>query len=165
MKRYWNKTTALIIAAFSLFFVQCTKDKVSISTPTEATRWEKIAGTYKVFDTNGVYLYEMNITHIQGNQEHIDSLYFENFDDKFSISNWQSPWPLSDTYINVGVHDPIIDKHGKRWHLFQETNENYNTLNNDTIRLRFWKSNILYYLTDVTPYFEGYSEQIAVKQH
>jgi hypothetical protein len=165
VKSYRNKKTAILFAVLSIFFVQCTKDKVSISRPTEPTRWEKKAGTYKVYDTNGVYIYEMKISHLQGNQENTDSLYFENFDDIFSFSYWQSPWSLSDTYINVGVHNPIMDKYGKRWHLFQETNENYNTLINDTIRLRFWKSNIQYYLTDVTPYFEGFAEQIAVKQH
>jgi hypothetical protein len=162
IKIYLFKT----IVAGCCILGSCAKDKVPILEIPEPTKWEKISGNYKVYDTNGVFLYEMSISHAHGNQNNTDSLIFENLDDKFTFTKWQSPWGSKPKYyIVIGDHDPIIDKNNDRWHLFQETDYNYNVLINDTIHLRFWKSNILYYIEDVTPYFEGFSEQIAVKQH
>jgi hypothetical protein len=116
----------------------------------------------------------MDISYKNGNDPNTDTLCFDNFDNLFDFNKWQSPWGvMPENYLEFGSIDKIlyceimiiIDKNNDRWHLFQETDYNYNVLINDTIHLRFWKSNILYYIEDVTPYFEGFSEQIAVKQH
>jgi hypothetical protein len=45
------------------------------------------------------------------------------------------------------------------------TYEYYNNFHNDTIPLRFQKTNINYYISDLTPYYACDCKQIAVKQH
>lgn len=147
----------------------CTKDKVPL--PPEPTKWEQISGSYSVYDTNGVYLYEMQISHhtgIDGNGKQTDSLKFDNFDNDFYFSQFQqsgfSNWPA--THIEIGSHNPIKDKAEKRWKLFSGNLDiSVNTLVNDTIILKFSKSNILYYISDLTPYKSWEGKQIAVKQH
>lgn len=146
----------------------CTKDKVPL--PPEPTKWEQISGSYKVYDTNGVYLYEMQISHHTGigsNGKQTDSLKFNNFDDQFVFTEVQSNevvsnWPKN--YFQLGNHNPIKDKQGKRWNIQGLTNSKFNSLVDDTIRLRFNKSNIQYYISDLTPHFSGLLIHVAIKQ-
>lgn len=62
----------------------CTKEKVlSVPATPEPTKWEKIAGHYKVYDTTDVYLYDMDFVYIHDNATNTDSIRFENFDDDY----------------------------------------------------------------------------------
>lgn len=97
-----------------------------------------------------------------------DSLKFDNFDNDFYFSQFQQTsfanWPA--THIELGSHNPIKDKAGKRWKLFSGNLDiSVNNLVNDTIILQFTKSNILYYISDLTPYKTWEGKQIAVKAH
>lgn len=149
--------------------LSCKKDKVPL--PSEPTKWEKIAGTYKVYDTLGAFLYEMEIIHhvgIDGQGNNIDSLKFANINGEFDFSKEQSNQIISNmppNHFNIGNHNPIKDKSGKRWNLQGLTDNVYNCLIGDTIKLRYSKSNIQYYISDLTPYYSAICIEIAIKQH
>ena len=52
-------------------FISCSKEKVPKPiVPIEQNKWEAISGKYLVYDTVGVFLYELEITHKTG----LDSL-------------------------------------------------------------------------------------------
>ncbi len=162
----------LVIVAGVCFTVACTKDKTpKPTTPPEPTKWEKIAGHYKVYDTNGVYLYDMDLIHKTGvsyfgNIQ--DSLIFQNFDNEFTFTSVQyTPPPINLLMgIQIGGGDTLYDSNNKRWKLYGPSYlEKYNIFTNDTINFRFNKTNINYWIQDATPYFSCNCKQIAVKQH
>lgn len=168
MKQSIKYTFFLLLIAGGLW--GCAKDKVP--TPTPLTKWEKIEGTYKVFDTIGIYLYTMEIKHIQNLNEYgypIDSLEFVNFDNGFRFKTKQntptpSNWP--DTYILINAPNPSQDGNEHSWQLYGYSNNFENNIwADDTIHLKFRKINILYYLQDMVPYSDSICKQVAVKQH
>ena len=132
----------------------------------EPSKWEVIAGNYKVYDTLGAFLYDMNIVHVPNEvDEYVDSLRFENFDGEFMFTTKQSIWSsFPEYYITIGFHEPILDLTGNRWRVSSATDPTYNFLENDTIVLQFEKSNLQYYIQDLVPYFQCDCVQIAVKQ-
>lgn len=156
-----------LVAATFICSMACTKEKVPLPPePVEPTKWEKIAGNYKVYDTLGNYLYEMGISHIHNDSNNTDSLHFDNYGNLFNITCYQSPWSgIPEGYIEIGSKNPIEDKYSKRWDLSQATNLDYNVLINDTLKLRYRRVNILYYLEDISPYCDTTIIEIAVKQH
>ena len=153
----------MIIVIFS-----CRKDKVQEPVVEEPTKWELISGDYKVYDTLGDYLYDMNIEHFKKTNESgytRDSLKYQNFDGSFDFKCQQENTAI-EMRIQIGSHNPIQDYSSNRWHLFGVSSEpEFNSFNNDTIILRFNKTNILYYLQDLVPYYECECKQIAVKQN
>ena len=144
----------------------CTKDKTH--EPFEPTKWEKIAGTYKVYDTTGVYLYTMEIEHSLGYNSfgnQIDSLVFKNFDDQHYFSTYQSLSSGSNKMqIRIIAPNPIKDKTNNRWQLYEVTDDVTNVWVDDTIILGFHRNNALYYLEDLTSYEDSTYRQVAVKQ-
>ena len=149
-----------------VLLVACKKDKVVPPCLPEQTKWELVSGGYKVYDTLGAFLYDLNIVHIYNEQDDIDSLRFENFDGEFSFTANQlatapSNFPM---HIRIGGGDTLYDTQMNRWKLSAGVSESYNQLIDDTIRLRFQKTNINYYLQDLVPYFACDCKQIAVKQ-
>ncbi|AEA42125.1 hypothetical protein [Fluviicola taffensis] len=77
-----NKKYALlipIIVGMSISFAFTKKKVPNQPTVPEPTKWEKIAGHYKVFDTTGIYLYEMDLVHIHNNTNNRDSIRWEHF--------------------------------------------------------------------------------------
>lgn len=169
MKQKWLNYLKVSPLMLILVLLSCKKDKVPSPTPiTEQTKWEKIAGTYKVFDTLGVYLYDMELTHKVGlNQWGIeqDSLTFQNFDGDFTFTSLQVDFSNIPMYVRIGSHDTLIDSETNRWKVNSGAVEDYNQLINDTIKLFFQKTNINYYIQDLTPYSACNCKQIAVKQH
>ena len=153
-----------------LLLSACKKDKVPVPVVEEPSKGEVIAGQYKVYDTLGTYLYDMNIVHIPNPAtQYSDSLRFENFDGQFTFTQFQSNATignLPEYYFDIGVHNPVIDTAGNRWRIWSTTapETGYNYLENDTIVLSFEKSNLQYYIEDLTPYFQCDCIQVAVKQ-
>ena len=161
---YFKVLLIFLIAAF----ISCRKDKVQEPVVEEPTKWELISGDYKVYDTLGEYLYDMNIEHkrVELESGHIrDSLVFINFDNDFTFSYNQPDFSNIPMKVHIGVHDTLLDKNNNRWRLFSGNMDEYNFWVNDTINLRFKKTNINYYLQDLVPYYECDCKQIAVKQH
>jgi hypothetical protein len=162
--------TYTVAIAFLLLLTACKKDKVPVVHPVQPTKWEQISGSYKVYDTLGVYLYDMSIDHFSGldtNGQIKDSLHFVNFDGEFDLKAGQSNavianWPRN--YFHLDSYTAIRDNANDRWDLMGLTNSIYNSLVNDTIKLRFGRNNIHYYIEDVRSYFDCTCYQIAVKQ-
>jgi hypothetical protein len=143
----------------------CTKKKTPTPVIPEPTKWEKIAGHYKVYDTTGVYLYDMNLVHTHNDITNRDSIRFENFDGEFTFTAQQEEFGNLPMYVRIGGGDTLYDSNNKRWKVSAGISDYYNNWHNDTIRLRFNKTNINYYISDVTPYYACDCKQIAVKQH
>lgn len=163
-RNYYKKLIPIVIGVSLLW--ACTKEKVpGIPTPPEPTKWEKIAGHYKVYDTTGVYLYDMDLIHTHNDATNRDSIRFENFDGEFTFTVQQEEFSNYPMYVAIGVQNPIFDSNNKRWKLGGAAYTYYNSYHNDTIPLKFQKTNINYYIEDVTPYYACECKQIAVKQH
>ena len=151
---------------FIQFIDGCKKDKVPYPEIVEQSKWEKLSGEYKVYDTLGNYLYDMNISHIHDSQNDTDSLHFENFDDNFDFSSKQLNFGsnVSPYFITIGPKDTIFDNEFKRWKILTLADTAYNTLINGTIKMKYRITNINYYLQDITPYCDTIKIQLAVKQ-
>ncbi|MNJ91895.1 hypothetical protein D3C87_95500 [compost metagenome] len=154
----------VLFAGVSLFFA-CTKEKTPIPVTPEPTKWEKIAGHYKVYDTIGIYLYDMNLVHTRNEATNRDSIRFENFDREFTFTAQQIESSNLPMYVRIGGGDPLYDSNNKRWKISAGISDYYNNWKNDTILLRFQKTNIAYWITDAVPYYACDYKQIAVKQH
>ena len=166
MSRYVKWVTVMLICI--MLSVACKKDKVPNSIA-EQDIWELrsvIAGDYKVYDTLGNYLYEMQISRIKYSTNSIaDSLRFENFDNEFSFTVEQYKWSNRLMGVRIGSHNILYDTNNKRWKIHSGLSDIYNNFENDTIRLRFQKTNINYWVEDAVPYYVCDCKQIAVKQH
>ena len=159
----------LVFAGAGMFF-SCSKDKTPVTESVALTKWEIIPGHYKVYDTLGNFLYEMDLIHKTGFNSFglpEDSLTFSNFDGEFTFTSaqWTPPpvnYPMA---INIGMYDTLYDTNNKRWKLGGGVSNDDNNFHNDTIRLRFQKTNINYWIYDLEPYYACDCKQIAVKQH
>ncbi len=166
--KYMGRWMVLAIASTILAAASCNKEKPTPPIPGEPKLWEKFIGSYKVYDTTGIYLYEMEISRSEfdyptggkGNLIHI-----QNFDNNFNLS-FAYDNQIPNDFLPIGFHDPISGiNDGKTWQIYGQGGENKNRLINDTLYLAFEKTNIQYYLQELTPYYHCYCEQIAVKQH
>jgi hypothetical protein len=164
----FTKYQILIPAIIGMsILLACTKEKTPIPVVPEPTKWEKIAGHYKVYDTTSVFLYDMDLIHIHDAINNRDSIRFENFDNDFTFTTYQSffsNWP--ETLIRINAPTPVKDKDEHSWQLYEFwPNALDNEWKNDTIRLHFKKNNTAYWITDAVPYYSCDCKQIAVKQH
>lgn len=158
LRTYLFFTTLFVVLA-------CTKDKTEMPCPVpEPTKWQLIAGDYKVYDTLGVFLYDMSISHIATNEFNNDSLKFENFDGEFNFTTKQTSFSNDpETLVTIGYIDTLYDSFGQRWKILYSADSVYNNvLENDTLRLNFGKTNINYYLSDLVPFYSCDCKQIAV---
>ena len=94
MKLIQNKSLMMLVcfAGIALLF-GCDKDKTPTTATPEPTKWQQIAGHYKVYDTTGVYLYEMDLIYIYNPVNNRDSIRFENFDGEFTFTSEQDSPP------------------------------------------------------------------------
>jgi hypothetical protein len=149
----------------------CKKDRTPEPVAqSEPTKWERLSGDYKVYDTLGAFLYDLHISHSEGVSENgnpTDSLRFANYDGQFNFTVWQGGFftDVPSTYLSIGSHNALRDSVHKRWNIYGPTNYEFNYLEDDTLVLVFDKNNIQYYLEDITPYYHCLCKQMAVKQH
>jgi len=162
---------AILILLF-LTLLSCKKEQPII--PTESPPpWKKFVGTYHVYDTTGVYMHDMEISHFFSGKnfanQDVDSLLVQNFNGMLDlrIERYQNTNPAN--LLPLGLYHGIEDHSGNRWVFsswwdFPETPELENTLLNDTIVFGFKLNNMAYYIQDVTPYFNCTCRIVAVKQ-
>lgn len=160
----YHLVALVIITGFQ--FLSCSKDKVPKPTIDEPTKWEKISGNYKVYDTLSNFLYEMSISHIHTNLNNRDSLFFQNLNDNYNFGR-QQPYSIAiyNNFFQFGHHELLFDNQNNRWKMIDVANLPFNNYYNDTIKLKFRITNINYYLEDLVPYCDTTKIQIAVKQH
>jgi hypothetical protein len=147
----------------------CKKDKTPTPEPTPApTKWELIPGHYKVYDSTGVFIYEMDIEYSSGTSSlgyHIDSLTFINFDDNFNFHVAQTAASNNKNNVFIGIHEGVSDSINNHWTIFDlGSDEHFNSFRNDTIVFYFQKQNMPYWWNDGTQYFNENLKHIAVKQ-
>ena len=156
-----------ILAVLAL--VSCKKDKTPLPVPTPApTKWELIPGHYKVFDTLGNYIYEMDISYIKAysaNGYPSDSFKFDNFDNQFNLKAYQNQNCFYPNCVEIGSYEAIVDSIGNRWNIFGLGGQNLSVFRNDTIVFYFEKQNMPYWWNDGTSFFQGNLKHVAVKQH
>lgn len=162
----------MVLAFAGTILFSCHKHDHHPAKPTmvQSHKWDTIAGHYKVYDTVGEYLYDMDLIHstgynIYGNLE--DSIKFVNFDGQFQFTTAQFTPPPSNLpmIVTIGGSDTLYDTNGKRWKLWGGIYPDYNYFHDDTIPIRFQITNINYWMEDLTPYYACDCKQIAVKQH
>lgn len=168
----------LAILSIVLIF-SCTKEKQVIPTPdgTANGRIFKYLGDYKVYDTNGVFMYDMNIsffqTDIGPNYHPIDSIMITNFADTFDLSFQFISTYTDQTYntelLDIGFHDSIVDYNNKSWRISgkkDDYNTSYyeNVLIDDTIVMYFQKRNNQFYIQEGQPLVDEILKHVAVKQ-
>lgn len=143
--------------------------------PVSVFYWTKYVGTYDVYDTINHTQWVMKISHLSAREQNngnSDSIYVENFANKFNI---RLTWPAIETAshypaFGLGIFHPIKDQHNYKWHLAcawddSTTVKEENVLKNDTMTIYFTLSNIAYYVNDGVPYYDCDCKHIAVKRH
>jgi len=155
----------------ALLIVSCNKDTVPApKTPVipEPVKWEVIPGDYKVYDTTGLFLYDMNISHSIGNTTQgyrTDSLHYTNFYGNFDITAVQSQYCTNPNCIKIGSYEELYDSIDNRWNIFDYGSDSeLNNFRNDSIVLYFEIHNTPYWLNDGTTYYHKILKHIAVKQ-
>ena len=156
-----------VLVAVLFVLSACKKDKVPVPVVEEPTLWEQAEGLYKVYDTMGNYIYDMQIDHWQLTNDFgvlVDSLLFTNFDSSFVFSTQQGVHS-NPFVLDISAPEPIEDQYGSSWQCYGiSPDEKDNSLINDTLWLRFKRNNLAYYISDLVPYYSCECWQIAVKQ-
>jgi len=149
---------------FILSFVttSCKKDPAFVPTPPQPTKWEKIPGNYKVYDTSGVHLYDMRIKFYT--QLNYYFFTFINFDNGSNLAIYQDQSTPYTNTISIGNCNGIYDAHSNRWNTTDLGSYAYDLFFNDTIELNFEKDNGPYWQEDDTTYHHIVVKQIAVKE-
>jgi hypothetical protein len=154
----------LLWLAFAFAVAGCRRDEAADpatpSTPVDGR--DKFVGIYQVFDTTGVYLYELQVSKFGTGGR--DSLLLTNYADTFDLKILHERYWTSDQ-LDIDSFFPAIDRAGHSWALSGASIEDgSNVLANDTIPLKFSMNNIAFYWTEGVPYFSCVCKQIAVKQ-
>ncbi len=168
------KTIYLVLIC--VIIVSCNKPKkITPIPPTKSYLWSDYMGTYDVYDTINNTQWVMKMTHIYHsdyNNGNEDSIFIENFANKFNIRYKWHP-TISDkskkSGFGIGPFHPIYDYSLLRWHLAgwwddTTTQTEENVLKNDSLTLFFSQSNIAFYQTDGVPYYDCDCKHIAVKR-
>jgi hypothetical protein len=171
--RFNNDMKVVIYIAFLiLMFHSCTKEKTCLPPiPPEPEVWEKFIGDYQVYDTNGVFLYQMEVKHhfkgVNSYGNLVDSLKLMNFADTADLAIEMRNYS-DNRFLGIGFNDSVIGHNGQTWQFYRNssgsTDVNYeNTLINDTIILFFTQTNIQHWVNEGVPYYYCDCKQVAVK--
>ena len=156
------------LAACLIFVVgvlaSCDKDDKDCPTNTAPPDGRtQFVGQYKVYDTTGVYLYDMEI--LKANDPGMDSLFMVNWGNRFNLYVRHENGDQSN-FINYNPAFPSIDHDGLRWAFFQDLDPpfNSNLLIGDTLRMSYLINNIAFYAEDGVPFFTWSYREYGVKQ-
>jgi hypothetical protein len=167
-----NKIKILGLLLFLVIACSCKKEKVPVPDEPEVQEWEKFVGSYKVFDTLGIYLFDASISHFSGINQYgvmVDSIRIKNFADTLDLK-FQF---IEDTYnkaiMNIGFSQPAYDKLNNPWNITTNMQDTLtlileNNLVNDTMILYFRMTNITYYDNISTFYYWCDCKHVYVKQ-
>lgn len=124
---------------------------------------DQFVGQYKVYDTTGTFLYDMEI--MKTNDPDKDSLYAVNWGSRFNMFIRHEDGDYTN-YLNYNPPFPSQDHQGRRWAFFQEVDASFhsNLLVHDTLRMSYRISNIAFYVDDGVPFFEWSYREYGVKQ-
>lgn len=124
---------------------------------------DQFVGQYKVYDTTGVFLYDMEI--LKANDAGHDSLFAVNWGNRFDLYVRHEDGDNTN-YLNYNPPFPSFDHEGERWAFFQDLDAafNSNLLINDTLRMSYFISNIAFYAEDGVSFFDRSYRQYGVKQ-
>ncbi len=161
MRQSWF-FSALALSAF-FFLHSCCKDETEEPTPPQPVDGrDKFVGDYLVYDTLGIYLYQLSVSKFGTGGR--DSLLLTNYADTFDLRILHERYWTSDQ-LDIDSWFPAIDYAGHSWALSGASIEDgSNVLTNDTIPLKFTMNNIAFYWQEGVPYFSCVCKQIAVKQ-
>jgi len=152
-----------IVIAGVLMLPACRKDDANEPTiPVSVDGRDRFVGTYRVYDTTGVYLYEMTVSKFGSDGR--DSLLLTNYADTFNLKILHEGYWDQDHW-DIGVFFPATDHAGHSWALSDAAAiDGSNVLQNDTVPLKFTMDNIAFYWQEGVPYYSCVCRQIAVKQ-
>jgi len=142
----------------------CRKEKHDCpSTPATVDGRDQFVGQYNVYDTNGAYLYAMEI--MKASDSGNDSLFVVNWGNKFDLYVQHHDADLTNG-LNLIPPFPSYDHDGHRWAFFHESDPEFQGgyLINDTLRMSYLLDNIAFYFDDGVPYFSGSFREYGVKQ-
>lgn len=153
-----------------LMIFSCKKDKVPVIPVEKELIYERISGHYNVYDSNLVFLYEMDLEYVVRQNNELDSIRFNNFNNNFNFSSRQSTAPnfdyANEKQIIVISPFPTKGKNNISYSMYSTEDIIYDNIwRNDTIRLCFETHNTPWWLQEMVPYVDKIEKQIAVKQH
>lgn len=163
-----------ILSLFAFITLSCSKEKEQIE-PIEVNipeQYERFIGNYKVYDTLGVFMYDMSIIHnskvIYPNGQRSDTITIQNFADTFDVK-YEFRNTIDKNGFDFGFHDSIVDYNNKSWGLWSLSDDTTsivkeNQLLNDTMVMYFKMDNIKYYMQEAQPYYMCECKHVAVKQ-
>lgn len=146
----------------------CEKDSAP-NTALINTKWKLIPGDYKVYDTSGVFLYDMEIKFTtQPDFFNGGEIYFFRFSNFIGATNTAIYQNEDSPYTNsfrIGNCAGIYDAQGNHWNTTDLGSRAYNIFSNDTLEFNYIQENGPYWEADDTSYHYDTIRQIAVKQH
>ncbi|HRH36920.1 MAG TPA: hypothetical protein PK760_01160 [Flavobacteriales bacterium] len=154
----WSLVSVVLCA------IACRKDKeCPVSNPSPADGRDKFVGQYKVYDTTGVYQYDMEI--MKANDPGHDSLFVVNWGNRFDMYVRHEDGDLTD-WLVIMPPFPALDHIGRRWSFSHEPDAAFHSgsLINDTLHMSYFISNIAFFSQDGVPFFEWSYREYGVKQ-
>ena len=132
------------------------------------TKWKKIPGNYKVYDSSGTFLKDMIIVYTTKPDINGGEIRFFRYKPFLEYGHVQVYQDASTPYSNtisfgnlVGIHDSQY----KRWVITDLGSFAYDMQTNDTIEINLDKDNAPYWEEDSTTYHHEVMKLFAVKQH
>lgn len=162
----------LTILLLLLGIISCSKEKeIMPEEQLEVNHWLKFVGNYKVYDTIGNFMYNMDIAHYSvihyPNGHKTDSLVITNFADTFDLK-FPFSEKLDKRYLDF-YSDSLVDYNNKSWNISgladdESTTKQENAIINDTLIMFFRQTNIKFYINESQPYYYCECKHVAVKQ-
>jgi hypothetical protein len=159
-----NRVILTGVCVCAALWCGCRKDRDCPSSPRAAVDGrDQFVGQYKVYDTTGVYLYDMEI--LKSNDQGGDSLYALNWAGRFDFYVRHENGDMTDL-LNINPPFPSLDGLGGRWAFTRQYDSAFmsNRLVRDTLRMSYFISNIAFYAEDGVPFFEWSYREYGVKQ-